>query len=391
MDLMEAARYQQYMFTSCGWFFADLTGIETVQVLRYAQRVLALYEGHTQDTSTRDEFLGMLADAHSNLAGLDGKTLFGRLEGEVFGAQEYLAFNSWMQSTLGESHDASLVQGWNVEKRQMHTAGEYTLFDITVTQEFSGRSHRCWLAIVGQGLEGDGAHLKLAGKSEDFNEAASNVAAQGFTGWREVPAQHLPIDVRDKLAFKLRMRYWHESMADFLAQEVKIRRHLGVYQKLDWPMPKNMQAILHVIENHKLVEDLRIGLEKEDLTAMREACELARNLASQGVKVHLGPIKLALHQYMLGLGHRFLDHSTGLEIKPLFVLLDLLDTLGLNMERSRLENLAFPLFKAMTNWAKTGHFAYKVQIDEAVALLDRLNFSTDAGKEALVAPKAVEA
>jgi len=38
--LLEATRHAMAMYTSCGWFFNDLAGIETVQVLRYAARAL---------------------------------------------------------------------------------------------------------------------------------------------------------------------------------------------------------------------------------------------------------------------------------------------------------------------------------------------------------------
>ena len=41
--LLEAQRYALLMYTSCGWFFNDLAGIETVQILRYAARSMDLY------------------------------------------------------------------------------------------------------------------------------------------------------------------------------------------------------------------------------------------------------------------------------------------------------------------------------------------------------------
>ncbi len=40
--LLEMERHALLMFTSCGWFFNDLAGIETLQVLRYAARALEL-------------------------------------------------------------------------------------------------------------------------------------------------------------------------------------------------------------------------------------------------------------------------------------------------------------------------------------------------------------
>src|SRR5262249_24646836 len=44
LKLLETQRNALLMFTSCGWFFSDLAGIETVQVLRYAARAVELQE-----------------------------------------------------------------------------------------------------------------------------------------------------------------------------------------------------------------------------------------------------------------------------------------------------------------------------------------------------------
>ena len=42
LELMEMQRHAQLMYTSCGWFFDDVAGIETVQIIAYAARVLQL-------------------------------------------------------------------------------------------------------------------------------------------------------------------------------------------------------------------------------------------------------------------------------------------------------------------------------------------------------------
>jgi len=53
------------MFTSCGWFFSDLAGIETIQVLRYAARVIDLMNELDLDPP-RTKFLQLLSEAKSN-------------------------------------------------------------------------------------------------------------------------------------------------------------------------------------------------------------------------------------------------------------------------------------------------------------------------------------
>lgn len=42
LKLLELQRHTMLMYTSCGWFFDDLSGIETVQVIQYAGRAIQL-------------------------------------------------------------------------------------------------------------------------------------------------------------------------------------------------------------------------------------------------------------------------------------------------------------------------------------------------------------
>ncbi len=65
LTLLEAQRHALLMYTSCGWFFNDLAGIETVQVLRYAARTLDLLD-ELGEAPPRHELLDRLARAQSN-------------------------------------------------------------------------------------------------------------------------------------------------------------------------------------------------------------------------------------------------------------------------------------------------------------------------------------
>jgi hypothetical protein len=53
------------MFTSCGWFFSDLAGIETIQVMRYAKRVIDLMDQLGLEPP-RKTFLEIMSEARSN-------------------------------------------------------------------------------------------------------------------------------------------------------------------------------------------------------------------------------------------------------------------------------------------------------------------------------------
>jgi alpha-amylase/alpha-mannosidase (GH57 family) len=67
LELMELQRHAQLMYTSCGWFFDDLSGIETVQVIQYAGAALRLAE-QLFGGSLEEGFRAHLAEARSNIA-----------------------------------------------------------------------------------------------------------------------------------------------------------------------------------------------------------------------------------------------------------------------------------------------------------------------------------
>jgi hypothetical protein len=54
------------MFTSCGWFFDEITGIETTQILQYADRAIQIAESETS-VLLEKEFLKRLQTAPSNI------------------------------------------------------------------------------------------------------------------------------------------------------------------------------------------------------------------------------------------------------------------------------------------------------------------------------------
>ena len=65
LKLLELQRNTQLMYTSCGWFFDDLAGIETVEILQFAGRAIQLAQDLFGD-SLEANFVRRLAAARSN-------------------------------------------------------------------------------------------------------------------------------------------------------------------------------------------------------------------------------------------------------------------------------------------------------------------------------------
>src|SRR5438270_3938443 len=85
LKLMEMQRHAMLMYTSCGWFFDEISGIETVKVIEYAGRAIQLAQslmGENSKDAVRmleSGFVAMLAHAKSNLPEFkDGAHIFNR-------------------------------------------------------------------------------------------------------------------------------------------------------------------------------------------------------------------------------------------------------------------------------------------------------------------------
>lgn len=67
LKLLEMQRYAMFMYTSCGWFFDDISRIESVQIMQCAARVIQL-AAEVSDVSYEEDFVNILKQAKSNVS-----------------------------------------------------------------------------------------------------------------------------------------------------------------------------------------------------------------------------------------------------------------------------------------------------------------------------------
>jgi alpha-amylase/alpha-mannosidase (GH57 family) len=129
IKLLEMQRHAMLMYTSCGWFFDELSGIETVQVIHYAARAVQLAQESSGD-ALEPQFLDLLAQAKSNIPGhQDGRWIY---ENWVRGAVVDLtkvAVHYAVSSLFGEYAEESVIYGYtiNLDDHQVFEAGRARL------------------------------------------------------------------------------------------------------------------------------------------------------------------------------------------------------------------------------------------------------------------------
>ena len=65
-DLLQAQKFSLFMYTSCGWFFDDISGVEPVQMMKFALRAMELTQPY-HDNPLEAMFVKMMAKAKSNI------------------------------------------------------------------------------------------------------------------------------------------------------------------------------------------------------------------------------------------------------------------------------------------------------------------------------------
>ncbi len=156
-QLLELTRHALLMFTSCGWFFDDISGLEAVQVLRYAGRVLQLARlALHQDW--RGPFLDTLAQAESNLpAWGDGAAVYRRavepVQLDLLGVGAHATMLSLLEPVAGgiprdATHPYCYTVDWH-DRQEVHAARtKAVVARLTVRSTITGASTKLSGAAV---------------------------------------------------------------------------------------------------------------------------------------------------------------------------------------------------------------------------------------------------
>ncbi len=173
--LMELQRHAMLMYTSCGWFFDELSGIETVQVIQYAGRVVQLAEELFGD-SIEEHFLEKLAAAKSNLPEYgDGAKIYKRYVKPAVVDLEKVGAHYSISSLFAPYGERTDIFSYVVKRLDYHTgdAGRLRMalgqarFTSKVTQESEVLTF--WVVHFG-----------------DHNVAGGVQKASGTTGYQDM-------------------------------------------------------------------------------------------------------------------------------------------------------------------------------------------------------------
>ena len=152
LKLLELQRHAMLMYTSCGWFFDELSGIETVQVIQYAGRGLQLAQEVFGD-SVESRFLELLERTKSNIPEHgDGRRIYEKFVKPAMVDLKKVGAHYAMISLFKEYGEKASIYCYTVDKEdyQSSEAGRAKLVvgRATVTSEITRESARLCFGVL---------------------------------------------------------------------------------------------------------------------------------------------------------------------------------------------------------------------------------------------------
>lgn len=255
---LEIQRHAMLMYTSCGWFFNDISGIETEQILRYASFALELYS-QLDDSDAESSFLLTLKEAKSNIPKWnDGKYIYEKMVGatrvsveQIFscGLFAYLLKKSVEVFSVG-THAVSVT---NVEKTSQ--GGSELIFG---SGEVSSKTMLETMPLEFYSIhDGDGAFKNfIFPPGNGVADVLSLFRSQGYRDTLELlvdkfgapvyPKREIFHSYFDKLADELGQSFWLENN-ELRSKLTESRKSLVLlHNKLDTPLPLNALSLSKV-------------------------------------------------------------------------------------------------------------------------------------------------
>jgi alpha-amylase/alpha-mannosidase (GH57 family) len=179
LRMLESQRHAMLMYTSCGWFFDELSGLETVQVIDYAARALQAAQD-TWNENLENGFTEKLSSAKSNIPDhADGRVIYEKFVKPAIVTRETVGAH-YAISSIFESYpeDARLYAfTFHQEDRQMFSAGPVraALGRARVTFETTRASDSIEYGVIYMGSHNLNCWVRLNGHGEPLAALAAAI------------------------------------------------------------------------------------------------------------------------------------------------------------------------------------------------------------------------
>ena len=327
LKLLELQRHAMLMYTSCGWFFDDLSGIETVQIIQYAGWILQM-SPEILGREMESGFLELLEKADSNLPEYgNGRRIYEKFVRPAMVDLEKVCAHYAMSSLFNGYDTFASVYCYTAAREDYRISetgkAKLLLGKVNITSIMTEKSARFYFGVLYLGEHTLVCGVKDYQSEETYRALIKNVSKPfnraDFPGTLRQLDQHFAASM-----YSLRTIFRDEQrkiMDVILGQTLKETEiiYRQVYlnnapmmrfiQELNIPKPKVLYSAAEVVLNARLLEAFES--DEFDTAYISEQLEEARMV---GLTLDAKTLEFALRKHLERILERFIDEPMNIDL-----------------------------------------------------------------------------
>lgn len=359
LTLLEMQHHAMLMYTSCGWFFSDISGIESQQILKYAGRMIDDLQ-ELGFENLRDGFLERLAEAESNYPEYgNGADVYLREVEQARITPQRVAAHIAMSSLVTQSEAQDELAGYNYERSAFRTKthGHYKLCtgQVRLVCTTTGRQHSSVVAALHLGGIDFYCALRPFRNQGSFEESANRVweaflgaslpkllrvLTQSF-GPTEFALEHLLPGGQEKVSEAILRAVLERFSQQYAALYGDHQRTLDKLQSAGFHVPAELRAAAEFTLGRTLEAEIARQGASTDPRAYDRAVEIARAIHERGYRVDHSQSSLAFSRMITHAVHTAVSVPASRNIETVERLIHLTGELGLPVELSQAQEVVY--------------------------------------------------
>lgn len=372
LKLLEMQRHAMLMYTSCAWFFSELSGIETVQVIQYAARAIELAKDigiHFKDdfSQIEEKFLSLLSEAKSNIPEYkDGKNIYYRFVQPSFASIEKIAasqaiklalmqtekkfgldnFKIEVVSNRKESHGVSTINFGRIKILSLITLEEKDF--VFVVLQFGNYDFRCSLKDYSKSDSTLEFEKDLFNSLYNIHQIELERKIDDFFGKEFYSLKSLFLEDRTKILSNL-TRETINKVGQMYESAYEENKNINEFFNLvNIPMPEEMKFISEFALNKRLHSEIaNLSEHRYDLKTALELFKVFDLAKNSNIKLKLDELRLNLSN-SLTVKVKSLESKINIEvIKECINIIKISKRININLNIGDAQVILFNILK---NW-----------------------------------------
>jgi len=397
MRLLEAQKYMLFAFTSCAWFFSEVSGLEATQNMAYACRALQLGIPAENQQAVLDSFLADLGRVPSNLKDTTGRSLFEKNILPFYHHDKVLAFTAAVHRAINIQISSTFnLFGYKVTIDQVlqQKPGSITYdgYVVRIENDSTGEQNTCQVLI----------------SHRDYAEVTGWVIPYVDPGKlrREIPRPEIWMTHPEAKQFTLKNLFLISSqeLENFILQKIardtdvrftswmkKNELELDFLSRLNIPIPGYCSApMTYVLQEEWTRTCKKMQTPGDEDKAFAELLEFSRFAKQFSITIDTTDGAKVLEDILIAEILQLSNELTTARCNRIRYLLNIVDRFGLAISKHRFEDMFHPilygkvasLYEEIAKSGRSSDAAHKSDSREVliqlISFARRMNFNTDA-------------